>query len=757
MGALMEINSALAGRADAYGSVVFRYKAKAMRNLYASVMVHDTGHPIMYHLDATNQPHGWQAGSREGIWWLPTKTVHDYLILTNESEHPISGKLHLFDQEGKDYSQPFEIVPRGTERLSVRDLLNAGGLVGLYGGIKIEMAKDAGSLTSSHITYDETSGFGATLKMFDHDPLVTKKSRDYAGTGKWITRAPMLALMHPDPALSLPARTVLHPVVFIRNTTGDPVGAVVNFHWRGTTGTGDYDLPDLSLQPNEVRRIDVAELQRSGKIPKDAYWAQASISTDANPDSLMAVAASFDSSLRYGAQTPFSDQLADHLEGGEWKVDATHTSIIAAGNGGNQPVDALLTLLYDQGRKHYSLKHTIAPKDQWFVNFGELIRSGTADDAGTVLPRDLTSGAYSLVQQSPPGKAYLFEGKVITDKIYGHATYGCMVCCGYGGDAGPIYIFPAPLTVADGGSTYVDVYGDNACTGNPDMLDDYVWSWSSDNSEIATASDFQITGIGVGTANINASMSSVPSGDGEDWPYGCPMGTAYPEGPVNVIPTVTISGPSLVPISGSETTNTIQLTASGNPTGGTYAWTTSNSSVTIGSPSNSQTNVSSTAGGVTSVTVTYTVGSQSATADQTFYVQIPNYFVTTGISHISTPSDCTSITGPGYVGAGYFVDLANYVADPNGAQISAGGISLSETANGITYSNYATPTTTNSNGTFDDTPFGACFASASPTTNYCQNGSTVTHAAGYQGVNYTIPTVYGSRECTLGISLNNHR
>lgn len=51
----------------------------------------------------------------------------------------------------------------------------------------------------------------------------------------------------------------------------------------------------------------------------------------------MAIAASYDSTLRYGAQTPFSDQLAAHLEGGEWKVDATHTSLVAAGNGGDSP------------------------------------------------------------------------------------------------------------------------------------------------------------------------------------------------------------------------------------------------------------------------------------------------------------------------------------------------------------------------------------------------------------------------------------
>lgn len=75
------------------------------------------------------------------------------------------------------------------------------------------------------------------------------------------------------------------------------------------------------------------------------------------------VAASYDSTLRYGAQTPFSDTLADHMEGGQWQADATHTSIIAAGNGSRQPVTAGLTLLYDHGQHTYQLERAIDADD----------------------------------------------------------------------------------------------------------------------------------------------------------------------------------------------------------------------------------------------------------------------------------------------------------------------------------------------------------------------------------------------------------
>ena len=38
------------------------------------------------------------------------------------------------------------------------------------------------------------------------------------------------------------------------------------------------------------------------------------------PDNLLAVAVSYDDTGKLGAQTPFSDQVANHWEGGKWEV-----------------------------------------------------------------------------------------------------------------------------------------------------------------------------------------------------------------------------------------------------------------------------------------------------------------------------------------------------------------------------------------------------------------------------------------------------
>jgi hypothetical protein len=89
------LNSSLEVLHQELGSLVLRYNARAMRNLYAAVMVYDTGHPIDFHMDAFAQATEFDAGSREGIWWLPGDSVTGYLILTNVGDRNLAPSLVL--------------------------------------------------------------------------------------------------------------------------------------------------------------------------------------------------------------------------------------------------------------------------------------------------------------------------------------------------------------------------------------------------------------------------------------------------------------------------------------------------------------------------------------------------------------------------------------------------------------------------------------------------------------------------------------
>jgi hypothetical protein len=425
--ALMKAAPSLAG---AWGSVVLRYTAVVHHSLYAAAMVRAVGRPIAYHLDGHGRGSTYEVGSREGIWWLPWASVTDYLILTNSGDQVLEPNLVLYDSSGKAWQQKLSLSAYETRRLSIRSLLLQAGLSGAYGGIKLDMVKGARFLDSTHLLFEESGGFSAIMKMFRHDPSTTLSSRTFGGVQDWTTRAPMLALSNPDPALAFPARTTLQPKVFIRNTSAKTFTAHIRFNWRSAATSGKSAPLDLTFKPNETQVVDVAALQAQKLLPANAQWAAVILSASVLPEELLAVAASYDQTGRYGTQTPFSDQLATHWEAGAWEVDSTHNSLVTISNGGNTQARAQLTILYNQGTGQYQIEQTLAPDEQLALDFGKLIHNQVPDKNGHTLPPDLTWGTYRLLDLNDNPTGSLYEGKVIVDKTYGHASYNCVICCG---------------------------------------------------------------------------------------------------------------------------------------------------------------------------------------------------------------------------------------------------------------------------------------------------------------------------------------
>ena len=219
------------------------------------------------------------------------------------------------------------------------------------------------------------------------------------------------------------------------------------------------------------------------------------------------------------------------MEGTQWRVDSNHNSIMAVGNGGAKPVTAGITLFYDQGTKQYRMEKRIEPDSQVWVNFADLIQNRIPDKDGNVLPEDTKSGTYSIQVISHPLQAVLYEGKVITDKTYGHATYGCIICCGYDSTGFD------PLTAYTGldATTGVSAMGTNTCTNISQSIDDFFPTWWPSNASIFTMAVGSMTGVSVGTGNTNASTTTLPvGGEGIDRPPHCPQRPAVDQGMGNV-------------------------------------------------------------------------------------------------------------------------------------------------------------------------------------------------------------------------------
>jgi hypothetical protein len=590
-----------------YGSLVLRYRSPSSGNLYAALMLRSIGHPVAFHIDATGELQERQAGGREGIWWLPKDTTSDYLILTNDGQNTISADLSLYDSNGKEAKQRILLAPRETTRFSVRKLVLAAGLTGSYGGIKVFTSAHAGSLDTLHFLFDETAGFSAILKMFDHDPNARLEERDYARTAVWTLHAPMLALSNPDPALAFPPGTKLQPQLFIRNATGKPVDAALRFNWRAGSSTGKASAPALRLNPYETRRVDVSALQDGNTLPKEANWASVTLTTKGLPDEVMAVAASYDPSLHYGAQTPFSDQLAFHWAGSMWEYDPQHDSIITAGNGGTKPTRAALTLYYNQGTQRYELEQTLQPDEQMWIDIGKLIREHLPDKNGNTLPENLTSGSFEWQDLTNKGIGTLFEGKVIYDKTYGHVAYGCGVCCGY--KSGSVLVWYDPLGVP------LSLYGNDGVNATDscslqiqDVSDSFYGYWAAANTAIATVDNYG-THHGASVGSTTSSTYGQLQMYYRSW--SCPIRADSPGGGVNVMKLSCSSATR-----GSSTTCSV----TNAPTGATFSnWSfkDSNNNTVTSNTTNSSWAGKMVTGGTISVKVTASSGLTTLSASVT--------------------------------------------------------------------------------------------------------------------------------------------
>lgn len=529
-----------------FGSVAFRYTALHARNLAAVSAVHMHGQPIGFHVDAFPVSHNTTAGSMEGIWWQPRPTVKDILVISNSSDKKIGGVLSLSDASGKQWHDRWSLSPHETQRLNVADLVRKAGLAGNYGGITFASAS-LSALDGTHFLYDETSGFSALMNMIDRDPAAKLEERTWAGNKQWTMWAPMLALRTPDPAAGFPNGTGLEPMIFLRNATAKNVSASIQLTWRGESAKGRAHLPEVRLKPFETRQLEIGAMQKQLGIPDDAHWALVTLTSPASPDDLMAVAASYDSTGRYGAQTPFSDNLGAYWAGGQWQVDTTHNAIVAVTNGGNRATKALLTLHFDDGKKNYEIEQTIQAGDQMWLNLADLIHHGVPDRKGNALPTEVTSGTYELEDLDPGLGGNLIEGKVTLDKTFGHLTYGCLTCCG-----STPYLSPGTLGLGVGGDGFIGAMGNNNCTGATVNLQTYFSGstarWWSGNSSTATVTSFKGHGVAPGSTNGLAS-ATVPSGDGGVPKSPCPQLTQEGDNQVTVSCPATTTVSALTPLS----------------------------------------------------------------------------------------------------------------------------------------------------------------------------------------------------------------
>lgn len=380
-------------------------------------MVQRLGHAITFHFDAFPLLPNFSSGSRDSIWWLPQPTSDGFLVISNFGSDPVQAR-QTFTGDKARYSTDLTLAPHETRRIRIRETVQRAGFASAQGGMKLAFKSGAGSVYVAQVLFDETTDFSALMKLFE---------RDLADKVDTITiRAPLVGLATPDPMLGYPQGTVLYPSIFVRNVTDTAITPTMLISWKSAGSTGQTPLDLGKVAAEETRRVDLTALQG---VPSDANWANVEITYSGRLGDLIAVAASYDDSKRYGLQSPFSSSITYMWKGGMWHVDPTHDTLITTGNAGQKNARVAISLFYGDSGVYQLPERVLVPGQQTWVDVGNLIHNQVADKNGQLMPPGAMEGSYEIKDLDARGAGYLYEGKTITDKTFGHATYGCAECC----------------------------------------------------------------------------------------------------------------------------------------------------------------------------------------------------------------------------------------------------------------------------------------------------------------------------------------
>ena len=302
---------------------------------------------------------------------------------------------------------------------------------------------------------------------------------------------------------------------------------------------------------------------------------------------------------------------------------------------------------------------------------------------------------------------------MILDKTYGHAAYGCAICCGY---EYPFMEYKPLYVVTDGyGDQYVEA-GDS-CGGGTQVITGDFPTWWTGNTAIATASGHQIYGVAPGTTSHYAQSNPMYWGLKEYYPT-CPVSQQEPSAPTNVAPTIS----SISPAQGSVGAGTqVTITGTGFASGASVSAgpNISVSGVSVSSSTEiaakfTPTN-SSSAGGNQAVTVT--VAGQPSNS-KNFFDQVPTSLsIVAGTDSTSPEASCSA--GSFGTGCGVTRSFTYQVNDQNGNSIQTAGLEVwdaiaTTSPNNLSISGYNTTcspsntgpcgVTTNSSGQFEEQP-----------------------------------------------------
>lgn len=427
----------------------------------------------------------------EGLWWKQEANVTGFVGLANTTAQPLTATVSVSDQQATPIAQhTVTISPHGMKVVHLTELpstvSNSGGITVSYTGLRDDLLVD-GALQ------DPAVGYSAMLPfMFMGTELPDLPQTSLAELGLMVGAA--------DPMMSFPAGTTFTPYSVLRNISDAPVTVEPTLWWMSSGSPQYADLPTITLGPHQSQLLDVTSVLASAGLASFTGSVNLVFDAQAKPGSLLVSAGSVDKSNTYvfavyprGIQESASKSLS------YWSTANGDDTMVTLWNPADEAQNLIFRLNYSGG--HYLLPIQLAPKATQAFNISDVIRNGTPDSEGNVIPPTAHEGSATLMGSQAKIQQILIAVDAATYNVK-KATCGgiCWSCDGWSASFVDLFNFGVGSNGAQRQESLLAWYDDTDYEG--DLT--YNAGWWSDNNGIMTVSTGMVTGQSPGTANISA-------------------------------------------------------------------------------------------------------------------------------------------------------------------------------------------------------------------------------------------------------------
>jgi IPT/TIG domain len=477
------------------GSLQVLYQGKSLE-LGGVVQLIDESRSLIFDEELSN-PKSFASSRLEGVWWRPRRDAKINMILSNTTSQGVTAIVRVQGASPRQ-APPKDIFlgPHETRILEIADLIgketmNLSHLIekeivnlSKSGGISITHDGPSGGVLARGLVRKSSIGYSNVIEFSDPSK---SKTTQLDGVGLRVGK--------------VAGKRLIQGVV-ARNVGESKIKVDGRISFVDQNGSGEITLPELWLEPGEIREVAVAEALKDNDMRR-IQVSGLHFEHTGNPGDVVVSATSMSVDGTHVFRAPFRDaSLSSSVGIYPWNLEGESSAVVYLQNVSDTPHEYTLQIVFDGGAYVLGVKNLEA-RQVIAYDIRELRDLQIPDAVGRTIPQKITSGKVHWSIRGTADRSLIARIEQL-DSVKGLSmTSACGACCPNSFDS--IYMSPGAVAGFPGDTTqFTLTLQEVNCFGTllpPTPVSGGFWSSSNTSVAIVNSSGFA-TAVGPGSALI---------------------------------------------------------------------------------------------------------------------------------------------------------------------------------------------------------------------------------------------------------------